>query len=364
MEATEEGGGEMRVAKEVEYSRESLQGVLEEVGEGGLIDIRVPASELSSASRHIKSRFLWGTGVYTPDSDPVAAAQHSGHYLPGVHPSAGFSELVATIRVARATSRFPSRVRNGLRSHSWGLTSDSSSFAFQVVQCRLVAYPPEQQQQQQQQQHSGTESANVDTPQQQEHQPPVTKVLERTFGVSSSSPPTLVPTSLERLSGAKVGERRNRVIQEVTIQYNLCNEPWLKFNFAHVADRGLKVTQWTSSKLRRETLYLESNDTRYELVWDGNSKQADSYRFAQCSEPIELEHMQAIGIPHPLEYLSVICSNTPWEDFRWSVNGLTVKGVEYEIMRILWLPRSDNPQQEERRMSVDDDREKASRNRA
>jgi hypothetical protein len=51
----------------------------------------------------------------------------------------------------------------------------------------------------------------------------------------------------------------------VTIQYNLCNEPWLKYSMAAVADRGLKASQWTSARLRNEVLYLETHKQRFEL---------------------------------------------------------------------------------------------------
>ena len=53
--------------------------------------------------------------------------------------------------------------------------------------------------------------------------------------------------------------------QEVTIQYNLCNEPWLKYSMAAVADRGLKPSQWTSARLHKEVLFLETLRERYEL---------------------------------------------------------------------------------------------------
>ncbi len=41
--------------------------------------------------------------------------------------------------------------------------------------------------------------------------------------------------------------------------YNLCNEPWLKYTLAALADRGLKPSAWTSARLREETLYLETS---------------------------------------------------------------------------------------------------------
>ena len=42
------------------------------------------------------------------------------------------------------------------------------------------------------------------------------------------------------------------------MQYNLCNEPWLKYTLSAVADRGLKSSQWTSSRLLDEVLLVET----------------------------------------------------------------------------------------------------------
>lgn len=352
----------------VEYGSHNLnlQEVLEGAGTGATVDVQIPQHEVVSANRHIKKRFLWGTDVYTPDSDAMAAAQHSGWYLPGVHPTAGFQSVVVTLRVVPAPARYSSHNRNGIRSHSWGTSADSSRVAFEVTGARIISHNepssndtpgssvPHNEVQQQEERKEGEVYAmhSIATQDAEKDQKSVTKRLKRTFGVNATSPPTLVPTSLERLSAANVGERRSRVVQEVTVQYNLCNEPWLKYHLAQVADRGLKVTQWTSSKLRRETLYLESHSTRYELSWDGNGKHSDSYRFAKCNEPLELEQMQSIGIPHPADHVQVICENTPWEEFRWSVHGVFVKDTEYEIVRVQWLPRTDTAQVE-RQSSID-----------
>lgn len=42
------------------------------------------------------------------------------------------------------------------------------------------------------------------------------------------------------------------------MQYNLCNEPWLKYSMPVIADRGLKPSQLTSARLFKEVLYLET----------------------------------------------------------------------------------------------------------
>ena len=44
----------------------------------------------------------------------------------------------------------------------------------------------------------------------------------------------------------------------LALQYNLCNEPWLKYTLSAIADRGLKSSQWTSSRLMDEVLLLET----------------------------------------------------------------------------------------------------------
>ena len=43
------------------------------------------------------------------------------------------------------------------------------------------------------------------------------------------------------------------------MQYNLCNEPWLKFSIGTIADRGLKASQWTGSRLSSDVLYVETH---------------------------------------------------------------------------------------------------------
>jgi hypothetical protein len=43
------------------------------------------------------------------------------------------------------------------------------------------------------------------------------------------------------------------------VLYNLVQEPWLKYCMSAIADRGLKSSHWTSSRLREDVLYLESS---------------------------------------------------------------------------------------------------------
>lgn len=53
----------------------------------------------------------------------------------------------------------------------------------------------------------------------------------------------------------------------MTVLYNLANEPWLKYSMAGIADQGLRSSQWTSARLRSQTLFLETARERFQLSY-------------------------------------------------------------------------------------------------
>lgn len=221
-----------------------------------------------------------------------------------------------TIRVVPPPGSYPSKCRNGIRSRPWQTLEDLSRHgpkakAYSVSSVLMV-----------------TESG-------------CRELSKKSVGFSPSEP-TFVPTTLERVVSSKgtVSDKRSKVIREVTVQYNLCNEPWLKYHLSQVADRGLKLSQWTSSRLRREVLYMESHSSRYELAWEGDPSSPDAYRLSKCKSILELDRMQKVGIPHPPEEMEVLVSMIPWESFRWGTDGLTVEGRHVPVVRVQWLPRS------------------------
>jgi hypothetical protein len=42
--------------------------------------VRIPAHCLTSNNRHVRARQLWGSDVYTEDSDLVAVLMHCGYW--------------------------------------------------------------------------------------------------------------------------------------------------------------------------------------------------------------------------------------------------------------------------------------------
>lgn len=107
---------------------------------------------------------------------------------------------------------------------------------------------------------------------------------------NSQVAPTLAPAASERTVTTRAASssayRQQRFMQEVTIQYNLCNEPWPKYHMSIVADRGLKKSQFTSARLKKgEALYVETHVHRYELSYEGERTTCNGATTASSSVP-------------------------------------------------------------------------------
>ncbi|XAR73127.1 hypothetical protein NMG60_11006982 [Bertholletia excelsa] len=310
------------------------------------LEIRIPAEHVTATNRQVRGGQLWGTDVYTNDSDLVAVLMHTGYCRPTASPPpAAILELRATVRVLPPQDCYNSTLRNNVRSRAWGAAIGCS---YRVERCCIVK------------KGGGT----ID--------------LEPCLTHTSTLEPTLAPVAVERTmttrAAASNALRQQRFVREVTIQYNLCNEPWLKYSLSIVADKGLKKPLYTSARLKKgEVLYLETHSRRYELcfigermvkstsqthdmetdksqthmlhstngerggVIDGDSVLVDVFRWSHCKMPLPQKVMRSIGIPLPMEHLEVLEENLDWEDIKWSQTGVYIVGKEYPLARVHFL---------------------------
>ncbi len=193
-------------------------------------------------------------------------------------------------------------------------------------------------------------------------------------------PPTFVPAATERVvntrSSAASTERKNRFKQEVTLQYNLCNEPWLKYVMASVADQGLAPSKRTSARLHGEVIYAESQTARYELSLTGQKElegpgvgagaggasdngaqggaeegeggnaaaapeKVDLFRWSRCESICTLSEMRKQGIPFPDSGVKVLEEGVEWEHFKWGPNGVHIRGTFYPLSRIHFMQKQE-----------------------
>jgi hypothetical protein len=287
----------------------------------------------------VRARQLWGTDVYTEDSDLVAVLVHAGFYsLPssGTSPPPGLAELRATLLLlppqegasllsrrafkprdvlTRPLAAYASTARHGLRSRCWGGAARGPGLcAFRVSKCAAAM--------------SSGAVALLDP------EAPRTQLACPTFTLGAAERGA-------RAEGRRGGRGGHA---EVTILYSLSNEPWLKYSLAAVADRGLQRSAWTSARLRRDVLFLESKTQRFQLAWEGHGKPEgereglDAFSFSRCRQLLELGEVAQLGVPLPASALSPLARGVGWESVKWGPAAVSVAGESYPLLRVLFLP--------------------------
>ncbi len=91
--------------------------------------IRIPTQNLQATFSEVKGRHVWGTDVYTDDSDIVCAVMHCGYYNASLKkPVAMVSEMRVVIQLLPPQIEYPVFVRNGIRSRAWWAGGTSCSY--------------------------------------------------------------------------------------------------------------------------------------------------------------------------------------------------------------------------------------------
>ena len=390
---------------------------------GQLVEVRVPIECLSASNRQVHARQLWGAGPYMGDSDIVACILHSGaasapvsssnnsYFAAAQNPTTTtgalastsvlhINEIIAVVQPLPAQRYYKSATAHGIRSRAWGQcappptsTTTTSSrnkaaaaaasddddvanketatqFAFNVLYCYVVVS-----------RRSSDKNGGGDEGEARRillPRAPLEPPSIATFFAANQE--RVVHTrsrASERDSHAAGADKRHRASQEVTVQYNLLNEPWLKYCLGAVADRGWKRHQWLSSRMIEEVLYLETDSDRYEIARNGpatangdeamaaggddanaaaadaaaTGATADTYRVCRCKVPLlsNAENRRA-GVPLSDSKVEVVHAAVTWEELQWAVGGLHLRGKLYAAARMHFArrkpPSLDAPPQE------------------
>jgi hypothetical protein len=281
----------------------------------GVLDVKIPAGATTSANAHLRTRQLWGTDTYTADSDLMAVLTHAGYYRPSATAPPTLLEVHVIVRAAaHPEDGYPSTSRNGIRSRAWGTMHDGVGFV--IESARAVT----------------SNDASID--------------LTPSAGTHKVVAPTFFPVEKEHVvhtrNSVANSDRKKGMIREVTIQYNLCNEPWMKYSISLVADQGFKKSLWTCARLRRDVLYLETQRKRFELSCvRGKENEEDKFRWCVSKKPLPLDKMREVGVPLPKAHVDVVDDDLRWDEINWGLNSLFVRGKEYHVSRIQFLPREE-----------------------
>jgi len=269
-----------------------------------LVEVLLPSKYLTCDTKQVSLRHLWGTDSYTDDSDLVAVLVHTGHVK--LKAAAPKTPLLVSLRVCPAQTTYPGSERNGLQSRDWKAAHDGVSI--KVERCL---------------QHT---AGSMPAPE---------------LSMLRPGPSRQIPGSMQPIAPGP-GQSFATPQSACIVVFNLSNEPCLKYSLAIVADQGPEESRWTSMRLRREVVYLESRHRRFELAQTGSAKGYDKYSLSQVLRPHTMDRraMEAEGIPLPARRLKQLHDDLDWEELVWGPYFVRVRGDEYPVVSLQFMPRT------------------------
>lgn len=267
------------------------------------------------AQRTVRLRQLWGTDVYTDDSDLLAALVHAGYV--GLNDEGPRKPLLVTLAVCARQPKYSSSTRHGLCSRAFG--GDHAGVSYKIEH---VA------------QYAGDTA---------ELEPRLSAAAgpRRCLASIALLPPGYPPSALH-------------------VCFNLSNEPMFKYSLALVADRGLEPADWTSTRLRTDVLYLESDSRRFELAREADdaspanepapaggapsAQPYDRYTLSEVVEPqaLDAEATKKAGVPLPARHARVLHAHLDWEEIAWGRSSVRIRATaEYALARMQFVPRAE-----------------------
>eukprot|EP00823_Brevimastigomonas_motovehiculus_P006239 TRINITY_DN507_c0_g2_i1.p1 TRINITY_DN507_c0_g2~~TRINITY_DN507_c0_g2_i1.p1 ORF type:complete len:424 (-),score=120.90 TRINITY_DN507_c0_g2_i1:293-1564(-) len=249
---------------------------------GRMIEVRIPARFLSMKNKEVLTRQLWGTDIYTDDSDAVAILMHTGKMILRGIPPTGILGLSAFFQVLPGQSGYPSSTRLNYCSRAW--VSQYSKCSLSLVKTERIENPALLQVRPKKEDPSGSKSDKQ--------------------GVASS-PPDKSFLSLE-YDKIKMKPKRMKFVPDVTFVFNSLNEPCLRYALGLIMDPGMDESQWTSTRLRSEVLYFESSSSSAMPSSSSSSSSASDSESGPLLAAYELAREPCID------------SQTGFDLYRWS----------------------------------------------
>ncbi|KAK8826885.1 hypothetical protein WA556_004472 [Blastocystis sp. ATCC 50177/Nand II] len=111
--------------------------------------------------------------------------------------------------------------------------------------------------------------------------------------------------------------------------FNLAFERVCKYNIFQVLDRGVYPQDWTSYRMRWQTLYFEDESDRYELK-----------RYAPSDEHYIPHLNYCLSIPFDSSRTVVLEENVDWKDIIWGLERVRINKRLIHLRYLVFYPNS------------------------
>ncbi|KAF9904875.1 hypothetical protein EC991_002238 [Linnemannia zychae] len=280
--------------------------------ENSLLEVRIASTYLTYDNVKVKRREVWGTDVYTDDSDVVANEDslqpvHQHHNFvpnPIKHICPGF-DVAVTLRVMPKLIKYQGSIRHRIKSRTWNTGHDGVSFRIESIR-KLGAGEAL---------NRGRSQSKL---RMKEYSQERLRVLANIHDETTES------------------LQNERAMRTATFEFTHQGDPCFKYSPELVMDRhdGLS-RKWTSWRLKKEVLILENEEERYEISLQHqagtDARRFDQYRFAVISPRTSLSSWSKANYPlDSTDLTEVLYEDLDWQDFEWVERGVVIQPSQRE----------------------------------
>lgn len=241
---------------------------------------------------------IWGSDIYTSDSDVVCILQHSGYFEIKELSPTNIQGVSVFFRVSKSRSTYNSTLKNGIKSRK---LNNYQGHSIKPEKYTLLV------------EKFGSQ----------------TELLEM-----ASRMPKISLYERHKPQSKKLLDYQS--FREFNISFNFSNELWWAYSLPAIADKGYDFKDYLSWKLKDKVLYIENNQKRYEIsrnIFDHLNDdylfdEFETFRFSEVLEPFEKDGFFMLENYVPLEanlHVKVLYDRLDWHELHWGENSLKVK---------------------------------------
>jgi hypothetical protein len=241
---------------------------------------------------------IWGSDIYTSDSDVVCILQHSGYFEIKELSPTNIQGVSVFFRVSKSRSTYNSTLKNGIKSRKLNnyqghsikpekYTLLGDKFGSQIELLEMASRMPK-------------------ISLYERHKPQTKKLIDY------------------------------QSFREFNVCFNFSNELWWAYSLSAIADKGYDFKDYLSWKLKDKVLYIENNQKRYEIsrnIFDHLNDdylfdEYETFRFSEVLEPFEKDSffLQENSVPLQANlHVKIIYDRLDWQEFHWGEDSLYVK---------------------------------------
>ena len=261
---------------------------------GQYIDIKIEKKYLQPNSRSLLKGVIWGTDVYTSNSDPVCVVYHSNIVPPSDFKRRHFEMLSVIFHVTKLKKNYPSSDRNGV--HSKKLSNASPSVCQNI---KPVAYKY---------------INNIK--------------LENIYKLACKLP----LTAKKRIKKQPRRIRRHHNGRFDDMIFDMTSELAFKYDFVNIIDKSNDPKNNLSYLLTTHFMVLETAKKEKYIIYSSNNEQLEflerdiGFALAKVKNPLEFDNGLIKAHDNKFEhFVDIIYKDILWSDFLWGNHAIKVK---------------------------------------